>query len=125
MDSFKDFVDNQLKAAITEEQEEKPSEDQKANEIPTDAPAKEEVKVGVNKTYLRSSCTRCVLNAGIKHATQAPEQPVYYYSFFRSESVLHEQLSVRGKRSFYVRARLLMFYQSNPNVWRPFLPAYE
>lgn len=57
-------MDNQLKAVIAEDQEQKQNEDQNANEIPTDEPAQEEVKVGVNyqkkKRLLQARFLLCV-----------------------------------------------------------------
>lgn len=41
-------MDNQLKAAVTQEQEEPKEEGPNANEIPTEEPAQEEAKVGVH-----------------------------------------------------------------------------
>lgn len=44
---FKDFLDNALKTHLAKEDAQEPSV-KDANEIPTEEPAKEEEKVGVN-----------------------------------------------------------------------------
>lgn len=60
-------MEDQLKAVIAEKLEQEPSEEQKANDIPTDEPAKDEVKVGLNSRKEKHqtqdrlvSCSLCI-----------------------------------------------------------------